>query len=76
MENLRIYLPLVNGSQHALEFATGKELIHELISDDFGPPPRSLEIEARTKDGEKVTISIPYDDSNKVFVSVEKSIEE
>lgn len=64
MQSLRIGLPLVDGGHHALEYSSGKQLIHDWISDDWGAPPRSLTIEARTRDGQSVEIVIPYDDSD------------
>ena len=71
MKNLRITVPLVNGDLFPLEFDSGKELIHTLVSDDWGPPPTCLRIEATTEDGKTVTISIPYSESNKVGVWIE-----
>ncbi len=61
----------MNGSQCALNYSTGKELIQKMVTDDSGPPPRCMVIEATTEDGKKVTISVPYDDRNRVTVSVE-----
>lgn len=71
MDNLRTYLPLVDGGQHPLEFDSGKEIIHELLSDDWGPPPTCFVIQATSADGRQVTISIPYSDSRTVGVRME-----
>ena len=71
MKNLKMSLPLVNGGLLPLDFETGKQLIQELISDDFGAPPRSLVIECTTEDNKTVTISIPYSDKNEVSVSID-----
>lgn len=38
----------------------GKELINELITDDWGPPPLLVEIKGIKEDGTKVDLSIPY----------------
>jgi hypothetical protein len=62
MKNLRVYLPIVNGQQHDLEYGSGKELIHEMLSDDWGAPPTGLVFEARTEDGRLIRIGIPYND--------------
>ena len=62
----------VDGSGMDFDYANGQELIHELLSDDWGPPPVSLSIKAFTKDGKKVIIRIPYDkDDDEVFVEIE-----
>lgn len=39
----------------------GKQLINLLISDDWGPPPLTVEIEGKSKDGAKVNVTIPYE---------------
>lgn len=62
MKNLRISLPLVDGSLLPMDFDSGKELIETLISDDWGAPPKRLRIEAETEDGTSVTISVLYDE--------------
>lgn len=38
----------------------GKQLIHELLSDDWGPPPRVVEIHGTLLDGKQIDIRIPY----------------
>lgn len=38
----------------------GKELINELITDDWGPPPLLVEIKGIKEDGTKVDLTIPY----------------
>jgi hypothetical protein len=72
MKNLSISLPLVNGSEARMDFASGKELIQTLISDDWGAPPRCLLIKARSDDGTTVVISVPYSDSDQAHISVGK----
>jgi hypothetical protein len=71
MKNLRIYFPLVDGSVFHLKYDTGKQLIHEMVTDDWGAPPRSMVIEASTGDGRRVRISIPYSVSGGAFAEVE-----
>ncbi|MBI2768352.1 MAG: hypothetical protein HYX47_01910 [Burkholderiales bacterium] len=39
----------------------GKQLIHRLISDDWGPPPRSVVLDGVAEDGQRVEIAIHYD---------------
>ena len=68
MKNLKIFLPLVDGSSLPLDFSSGKDIIHKLISDDFGIPPTSLIFEANTKDGKIFKIVIPYNDEDTVSV--------
>ncbi|TFW27758.1 hypothetical protein [Massilia horti] len=38
----------------------GKRLVHELISDDWGPPPRSVEVWGKDAKGQDFSIQIPY----------------
>jgi len=38
----------------------GKELIHELFTDDWGVPPLSIEISGKASDGRNVSVVIPY----------------
>jgi hypothetical protein len=73
MKNLRIYLPLVDGSVFDLEYDTGMQLIHEMVTDDWGAPPRSMVIEARTDDGKRVVITIPYSASAEASAQVEEA---
>jgi len=61
MKNLTIKLPLVNGGEQPCDCDNGKELIEALFGDDINPPPRSLVIEARTKDNRVITINVPND---------------
>jgi hypothetical protein len=71
VKNLRIFAPLSNGEQ--LEFsgaATGRELIHGLIRDEWAAAPQALVIEAVDKDNRTVRIVIPYDDSDTARVLV------
>lgn len=70
MQNLNIYLPLVNGGELPLDFLNGRDLIHEMVTDDFGAPPLFLCIDAKTDDGKTVSISIPYNDSDKAVVKI------
>lgn len=39
----------------------GKELIHRLLTDDWGPPPILVTISGTGSDGKPVTIRLPYD---------------
>lgn len=64
MKNLKFGVHKVNGDYHPFEFTSGRELIVELLTDDWGAPPRGLVIEAMTKEGQSVRISIPYDEDS------------
>jgi len=55
-----------------VEHKSGKELIQSMVSDDWGPPPRSMVLEACTDDGKRVVISIPYSDSETAFAKIEE----
>jgi hypothetical protein len=39
---------------------SGRALVHELFTDDWGVPPQSIEISGKTKDGESVKITLDY----------------
>lgn len=43
-----------------LQGLEGKELINKLLSDDWGPPPLSVEISGNLVNGDKINIKIPY----------------
>jgi hypothetical protein len=73
MKNLRIRLPLVDGSQLPLDFETAREIVHRLAGDDFGAPPHSLVIEAVTDDGRVVSIGFPYDNSQEAWVEIKEA---
>ncbi len=38
----------------------GKQLIHQLLSDDWGPPPLVVEIYGTSSDGKQIHVRIPY----------------
>jgi hypothetical protein len=38
----------------------GKELVHRLLTDDWGAPPLSVEISGKAPDGKNVEVRIPY----------------
>ncbi len=70
MENLKLSLPLVDGSLLPIEFENGRDLIHRIWGDDFGAPPRALEIEAVSQSGEIVKIVVPYDERPRARVEI------
>lgn len=70
MKNLEIFIPLENGEQLSLDYRNGRELIDDIIS-DTGVTPLSLCFEAITNDGKNVRITIPYNDSDKVNISID-----
>ena len=39
---------------------TGKQLVHHLISDDWGAPPTVVEISGKDSEGKNFEIRIPY----------------
>lgn len=38
----------------------GKQLIHALLTDDWGPPPTVITIKGKLNSGKRIDISIPY----------------
>ncbi len=70
MKNLRVYAPLVDGSEMPFEFSSGKDLIVTFVGDDWAAPPRCLVFEGRTSDGKIVRISVPFDKSDVVGVHI------
>jgi hypothetical protein len=71
MKNLRIYMPLVNGEQLTVEFPSGREVIHALMTPDAAAPPRSLVLEAQTADRRTVRLVIPYSEHDPARVLIE-----
>jgi len=73
MNNFELSLPLVDGSMSDIYYGetSGIDVIHELITDDFGAPPRSMLIQIKTDSGKTVKISIPYDDSSNATVHID-----
>lgn len=76
MKNFELSLPLVNGGMYDIYYGdtSGKNVIHELITDDFGAPPRSMEITVTTESGKKVKIYIPYDHENDASVIIDGEV--
>ena len=71
MQNLKIYLPLVDGALFPLDYETGRELIREMVGDDWGAPPHSMVFEATMDDGRTVRICVPYSDRTEASVTIE-----
>ena len=76
MATLKVSVRLVDGAlqefSESLEFykkylrlksadVSGKELIHQLISDDWAAPPCAVYISGISERGEKIDIQIPYE---------------
>jgi len=72
---LKVSIPLVNGdlqefdqpdsimsrlSSLRRDSYEGKALVHALLTDDWGPPPRSVRIRGTLEDGTMVDEYIPY----------------
>jgi hypothetical protein len=72
MKNLRVYMPLANNDQLALEFASGRQLIDLVLTSGASAQPRSLVFEARTADGRTIRLVSPYSDSDPARVLVEE----
>ena len=72
MNNLKMYLPLTNGSQidglHYLE--SGSETIDNLMNTTFGVSPKSLCLEVTTASGKTVCLTIPYNNDGNAVVTV------
>lgn len=73
MAGIKITIPLVDGSEygHSPEYASGKEFIDKVISDDIKPPPRHLVIESVTGDGRPLRIVVPYSATEAITVLVD-----
>ena len=76
MRNLSITVRTVDGGAHDLEYVTGRELINEMVSDDWGAPPTSLVFRGVAESGSRISITIGYDDSDEAFVEVETDVGE
>jgi hypothetical protein len=73
MSNIEVSLPTVDGSAlYPHEFGDSCKLaIHTLYSDDFGAPPKYMQIEVKTESGKAVKVIIPYDDDSTALVTVD-----
>ena len=73
MKNFELSLPLVDGSMLDVYYGevSGKEIIHSLVGDDFGPPPVYMAIRITTKSGKNVNLHIPYDHKSDAVVLVD-----
>lgn len=71
MKNLRISVRLADGGDQSFDFRNGREVVEELLSDDWAAPPSTMTITAATEDGRLVTIGIPYGDHDEVSVRIE-----
>ena len=63
MSNIEIDAPLVNGDlmPYHEKGESCRLAVETLIGDDFGAPPRSLNILVHTESGKVVKLVIPYD---------------
>lgn len=75
MSNLKVSLPLVDGSLHDFlyEGDSCKKIIHNLYTDDFAAPPVCMDIQIRTPSGKTVKVVIPYDVNGKASVFIDNS---
>lgn len=72
MSNISAYLPLVDGGiQDLVERGQPTRAVLDLLSDDFGAPPRNLTIEIETDSGKKVRVVIPYSAKSKAAVFID-----
>lgn len=73
MKNFKLSLSLVDGSlldvYHGV--ISGKTVIHELITDDFSPPPIRMCMQVRTDSGKIISINIPYNDASDATVMID-----
>lgn len=76
MKNFEMSLPLVNGSALNVYSGdiSGKAFIHEHYSDDFGAPPKWLEIVVTTESGKKAKVIIPYDNNSNAIVQIDGEV--
>ena len=70
MTNLRITLPLVDGSLMEIDEETGIQLIHTLLGDDIKPPPIGLNITIKDGEGKAYTIHIPYSNEDEASLFI------
>lgn len=75
MANIKIRIPLVDGSEYVYspEYASGKDFINSVVTDDWGPPPRHMIIESTTSDGRPLRIVIPYSTTEGISVIVDEA---
>lgn len=73
MSNIEIDAPLVNGDLMPIhEMGDSCRLaVQALIGDDFGAPPRSLNLKINTKSGRTIKLVIPYDHNGTATVLID-----
>ncbi len=52
---------LIRYKQLVIQGLEGKALIHELLTDDWGPPPLSVNISGKALNGSIIDMNIPYE---------------
>jgi hypothetical protein len=67
---MMIYGWLEDNNSFSVSPISGKELIHKLWTDDYAMPPKSLIFTAKTADGKKVTIIVPFSDTESSYAEI------
>lgn len=62
-----IYGFLEDGNTFEVSPISGKELIEKVWTDDFAMPPRYLIFDTATKDGQRVRVIVPFNDSGESY---------
>jgi hypothetical protein len=65
---VKITASLVNGGTLEFDHLNCKGIIESLVSDDIRPPIKYLLINAKTRDGKPVTILIPNNENDEIFI--------
>ena len=67
---MMIYGWLKDGEMFNVSTITGKELIHNVWTDDYAMPPQSMVFDAKTKDGQRVRIFVPFSDTGESYAEI------
>jgi hypothetical protein len=69
MTDLRITTTYTDGSSSELAFDSGKQLIEQILGDDFATAPKYVTLHAIDQNGKPVSITIQNDQSSALRVS-------
>lgn len=71
MKNFLLSFTTVSGGGYIYDDRTGEEIIRKLMGDDLRPSLKNMYIEAKTKDGRTIRISVPNSDMEEAFVDID-----
>jgi hypothetical protein len=68
---MMIYGRIKDGDHFQISPITGKELIERIWTNDYAMPPENVVFDTKTKNGERVRIVVPFDDTNESYAIID-----